>query len=76
MNVAVALLALVLTVVLAYVLYRLKQPAQVEGRTDGVAPGDDTASDRFYRTADRPAGPDAEDAAPSGEPDGPAEPPG
>lgn len=76
MNVALPILALVLAAILAFVLVRLKQPAQVEGRTDEVAPGHDTASDRFYRTADRPAGPDAEDAAPSGEPDGTDDRPG
>ncbi len=73
MNVAVPLLALLIAVILAFVLYRLKQPAQVEGRTD-EAP--DSRSERFYRTADRPAGPDAEDAAPSGEPNGPDRRPG
>lgn len=67
-EVAVVLAAVAVVAVLAVVLRRLKQPAQEEGRADELP---DDRSERFYgQVSGRPAGPDAEDAAPGGEPDG------
>ncbi|MEZ5139350.1 MAG: hypothetical protein R2702_16095 [Acidimicrobiales bacterium] len=50
--------AVAICVVAAWVAKRAKHPEQAAG--EGQVPAD-TTSDRFYRTADRPAGPDAED---------------
>jgi hypothetical protein len=55
----VAVVAVVAVVVLAAWASRfVKHPEQTAGHDEVPA---DTTSDRFYRTADRPAGPDAED---------------
>ncbi|CAN5906951.1 hypothetical protein BH23ACT2_BH23ACT2_15100 [soil metagenome] len=54
--------------VMAFSLTRLRHSSQNEGRTEGPV---DSRSDRFYRRADRPAGPDAEDAVTSGQPNPP-----
>lgn len=47
-----------LVLVAAWASSRVKHPEQTAGH--GVDPAD-TTSDRFYRSVDRPAGPDAED---------------
>lgn len=64
--VAVGVVALIALV--AFGLTRLRHSSRQEGRADDPA---DSRSDRFYRTADRPAGPGAEDAEPSGQPNRP-----
>jgi hypothetical protein len=54
-----ALLALVLVAVVAWLAGRhVRHPEDAAGGPEVAA---DTTSDRFYRSADRPAGPDAED---------------
>lgn len=54
-----ALIALVLVAVVAWMGSRhVRHPEDTAGDPEEPA---DTTSDRFYRSADRPAGPDAED---------------
>jgi hypothetical protein len=55
---SVAVGVVVLVVVAAWASRYVKHPEQTAGH-DEVPP--DTTSDRFYRSVDRPAGPDAED---------------
>ena len=56
---ALVAVGVVIVVVLAgWASAHVKHPEQTAGHGDHPA---DTTSDRFYRTADRPAGPDAED---------------
>ncbi|CAN5789769.1 hypothetical protein BH10ACT1_BH10ACT1_16750 [soil metagenome] len=61
--VAVVVIALVAAAIWA--AKHTKNPEQTAGHTDQMA---DSTSNRFYRTDDRPAGPEAED------PVGPADP--
>lgn len=54
----VAIVVIVLVVATMVAARYTKHPEQAAGHDDAPA---DSTSDRFYRTADRPAGPDAED---------------
>jgi hypothetical protein len=54
---AIALVVVVLVILAVRMAGRVKHPEQTAGH--GEEPPD-TTSDRFYRSRDRPAGPDAE----------------
>ena len=55
---AIAVAVVVLVGLAVWISSRTKHPEQTAGHAE---PQPDSTSDRFYRTADRPAGPDAED---------------